>query len=127
MFQKSFFFTEVGEEINILNDGELSCAFFMSFLLVPFGLCDRIRATVKGIRKDLECAGWEEMGKEVRPRPGDVIIWDPSPSLSDAHQHVGLFLGAGKAISNSTALRTPQIHEWDCAPIAATYRNPKFS
>ncbi|MFA5736570.1 MAG: hypothetical protein WC893_00140 [Candidatus Paceibacterota bacterium] len=88
-----------GEEKDILEDGKLSCAFYVSSLLAIFGLIDRLHATVNGTITALEKAGWE---KTDDLKPGCVIVWDKPLDNSHNHQHIGFYLGNEMAISNST-------------------------
>ena len=61
-------------EIEVLGDGNLSCATFVSFVLKIFSLVPEIHTTVKETEKDLRRVGWHTIKK---PRPGAVIVYRP--------------------------------------------------
>ncbi|HNZ55621.1 MAG TPA: hypothetical protein PKN73_02785 [Candidatus Paceibacterota bacterium] len=88
-----------GVEQDILEDGNLSCAFYVSGVLAIFGLIDRLHTTVSGTVTALEKAGWQ---KTDNLKPGCVIVWDKPRDNSHNHQHIGFYLGDETAIANST-------------------------
>jgi len=90
---------------DILHNGDLSCAFFVSSLLVLFGLIQRIHTTVNGTLKDMEHCGWQRIKK---PKIGSILLWEAKSS----HKHLGFFMGKKKAISNSSKNRVPIKHHW---------------
>lgn len=98
-----------GGEKDILEDGKLSCAFYVSSLLAIFGLIDRLHATVNGTITALEKAGWE---KTDDLKPGCVIVWDKPRDNSHEHKHIGFYLGDKKAISNIWQEGKPNIHHF---------------
>ena len=90
---------------NIVEDGEHSCAYFITSLLHNLRLLDRMHATIKTTRPDLERHGWVLVRE---PKPGAVIIWEEQRG----HEHIGIYIQDEEAISNSTSLRVPKIHDW---------------
>lgn len=97
-----------GMRADILKDGDLSCAFFVSSLLHQFSLIARPHATVAGLERDLKASGWKlaEM-----PVPGAVLIWESVPQTDgEVHAHSGFFIGGDVAISNSYKEKTPIEH-----------------
>ena len=94
-----------GMKRDILKNGELSCAFFTSSVLVIFKLIKEIHSTVEGTIRDLEASGWKKIKK---PKIGSVLIWEESVG----HKHSGFYIGGGKAVSNSLQKRTPIVHHW---------------
>lgn len=99
---------------DILKNGELSCAFFVSSILIIFGLIKKIHCTVSSTIKDLKKSGWK---KSKKVKIGSVIIWEEK----QGHQHIGFYIGKNKAISNAFYLykkRTPFIHHF-------TYNNKR--
>ena len=98
-----------GKKTDILENGELSCAFFVSTILHNFDLIEKIHATVKSTVVDLEKKGWKPKNK---PAHGDVLVWE-SVIYPDGqqHTHIGFYIGSGKAISNSSKKKMPAIHE----------------
>lgn len=92
---------------DLLEDGDLSCAFFVSSILLTAGLINSAHATVNGCRRDLQSSEWQ---LTESPRPGDVIVW---PAGANGHQHIGFYLDASTAVSNSSTIRSPQRHSLD--------------
>ena len=89
---------------DIVEGGNLSCAYYVTSILVIFGLIDKPHSTVNGSVSALLTAGWSRI-KE--PQPGTVIVWGPD---QQSHQHIGFSIGANKAISNSSEKNIPHIH-----------------
>lgn len=103
-------FAEInGEYVDILRDGELSCAVFASSVVYQFQLIDRPHATVDGSVAALEAHGWHKIKKE---RAGCILIWEEKEFESESHKHMGFFVGEGRAISNSAIEKTPTMHDW---------------
>lgn len=120
---RNAYFEENGKKTDVLKNGKLSCAFFVSSVLKIFGLVSGVHATVKGTIRDMESNGWEKVSK---PKPGCVIEWEEK----NGHEHVGFYLGGNKAISNSTEKRVPMIHHWTYGnkrKVIAIYWNGKLN
>ncbi len=107
MFRNSFYRIG-GEERDILQNGKLSCAVFVSAVLYMFRLIKEMHATVDGFVKDMERCGWK---KTDDPEPGDVIVWEPAVSKDgSSHKHTGFYIGNKQAISNDSGLKCPIKH-----------------
>lgn len=98
-----------GKKKDILENGGLSCAFFVSSILVICDLIREIHATVGGTAKDLEKSGWVKIGK---PEIGSVIVWEAVDFGRGEHKHIGFYVGDGKAISNHHKKGFPVVHHW---------------
>ena len=96
-----------GEYRDITDGGDLSCAFFVSSVLLIFESIERVHATVVSTVKDMEKSGWEDAEE---PRPGDLIVWGAERSNERKHKHIGFFLGDDKVVSNSKNSRHPIEH-----------------
>ena len=97
-----------GKRKDILRDGELSCAVFVSSVLLMFGLIKRRHATIRGTLKDMKESGWYEISK---PRPGAVLLWEEQEfARGSRHKHLGFFFKNSKAISNCHWHRVPRTH-----------------
>ncbi len=108
MFQHSYLEDDNHIACDILNSGELSCAFFVTSILKMFDLISTQHATVASTLKDMESVGWIQIDK---PRIGSVIFWEPQMNSDGTlHGHVGFCVGDEEAISNSTSQHTPQRH-----------------
>jgi len=100
-----------GKKTDILQNGNLSCAFFVSSILVLFKLIKEIHATVDGTVKDLERSGCQKITK---PKIGSVIVWEKIDfGNKDFYKHIGFYIGNNKAIStNSFKKGQPTVHHW---------------
>ena len=99
-----------GVRRDITEDGDKSCAFFVSSVLSMFGLLHGSEVTVHRTLKAMKRAGW----KEIRsPRTGCVIVWK---EIRNGHgilrKHIGFYIGDGKAISNSSTRGVPVRHSY---------------
>ncbi len=108
MFRNLFIDLE-GKKIDATEDGNLSCAFFVSAVLHMFGYIKGIHATVNGTLKDMKESGWVVIDKPV---VGSVILWGESLD-SSGHRHVGFYVGEGKTISNNSKSKVPVEHDLD--------------
>ena len=97
-----------GKKIDITKNGELSCAFYVSSILLLFRFIKEGHATVDSTVKDLKQFGWKEIKK---PKMGSIIVWEKKDfGKSSAHKHIGFFIGNNKAVSNSDKLGYPALH-----------------
>jgi hypothetical protein len=113
-FRKLYYLID-GKKIEILRDGDLSCAFFVSAILTIAGLMGVVHTTVKHTVRDLKRRGWKPIKSPV---VGSVIVWAPKKFKSgETHRHIGFYLGGGKAVSNSSKKKSPQIHSWNFRPV----------
>lgn len=107
-----------GEKKDLLQNGQTSCAFFVSSVLLMFQsvslgikLISEMHTTVLSTVKDLKNSGWIEIGE---PKAGCILVWKEIDFNSGGiHNHIGFFIGNGKAISNSEKLGHPIEHNWD--------------
>ena len=107
---RNFYIRENGIEKDVLEDGGLSCAVFVSavlyfhnslleFLKKPHWI-KFTHANVGSTEKDMRENGWFEI-KELKP--GAVLIWDKKDGHNgEMHNHIGFFIGNDEAISNSS-------------------------
>ena len=106
---RSFYMHIGGKKVDVLNDGQLSCAFFVSSVLTIFGLIQRVHGTVDATIKDIEESGAKKVRK---PRIGSVIVWGKSERIAKTHRHIGFYVGNQQAISNLDDCGSPQNHDW---------------
>lgn len=105
---RNFHATVNGQEQDILRNGELSCAFFVSSILKTFSLISETHATVQGLVKDLEKNGWV---KTTEANPGDVLVWNEiTYPNGETHAHIGFYFGNDQAISTSSSHGIPTVH-----------------
>ena len=103
------------KQIDILENGNLSCAYFVSTILRHFMLIKKVHTTVKNTVLDMKKSGWKSLNK---PKIGSVLIYEEKyfPESGNRHIHIGFFVGNGKTISTSSKYRTPIIHGWQKEP-----------
>lgn len=108
---RNFYAKINGKKTDVAREGNLSCAFYVSSILLLFGFIKNIHATVDSTAKDLKKSGWAQIDK---PKVGSVLIWEELVSGNgDAHKHIGFFIGNNTAISNSSKLGYPIKHNWN--------------
>lgn len=98
-----------GRKKDILEDGDLSCATFVSAILLWFDLIKERHATVSGTLKDMKRAGWQKIKK---PKIGAVLHWEKAFIDNAWNEHIGFYIGTGKAISNNFKKKVPILHHW---------------
>lgn len=99
-----------GKKTDIMRNGELSCAFYVSSILALFKLVKEVHGTVEGTIKDLKKSGWKIIRK---PKIGSVIVWKEIDfGKDDIHKHIGFYIGNNQAISNNSKLGYPSKHHW---------------
>jgi hypothetical protein len=97
-----------GKRIDILRDGDLSCALFVSVLLHHFNLIESPHATVTGLVRDMERSDWVETDIIL---PGAVVVWKPAVQKSgEQHAHIGFVLDKMTAVSHSDTEKAPVEH-----------------
>lgn len=90
-----------GKEIDVLENGENSCAVFVSWILLTLELIKHPHASVFSTEKDLIASGWFQI-KDLKP--GAILIWEEKIGQYDGimHQHMGFCVNDDQAISNSS-------------------------
>ena len=113
-----------GKRQDIMRDGDLSCAFFVSSVLLGFSLVKSVHGTVDGTVKDIKSSGWKRI---KTPRQGCIIIWEPLPEKNgESHKHIGFYIGKGKAVSNDSKKGSPRIHPYNNRKVSTFYWNAKL-
>lgn len=104
---RNFYIENHGQKKDILEDGKLSCAFFVSSLLKQFNYIPEVHTTVDGLIEDLS-SNWKEISV-TDARPGDLLLWEKEGEYG----HIGFAISPDEAISNSTEKRAPHLHTHD--------------
>lgn len=107
--------TESNDIIDVLQDGNLSCAVFVSNILHMFsGLTKLINgphATITSTIKDMQNNGWYETSEL---KIGAVIHWEKVDfGITGYHEHIGFYVGNNKAVSNDYELGKISLHGHD--------------
>jgi hypothetical protein len=103
LFRNNYFFVD-GKSKDLLENGDLSCAFYVSSILYLLKLIKDIHTTVQGTIKDMQESGWYEIKK---PQKGAVILWDKNKK---GHYHLGFYWDKNKAVSNVSPKKSPNFH-----------------
>lgn len=106
MFRHNYALVD-GEQIDILQDGQLSCAFFVSFILRAFSLIQTLHARTGGTIADMETSGWRTTDD---PHTGDVVVWEEQQQKSGVFPHLGFYIDETTAISHRDTQGTPAVH-----------------
>lgn len=123
LFRHSYF-SQGTRTVDILKNGDLSCAFYVSSLLKIFGLVHSIHATVDGTVTDLLQSGWAPI---PAPTASCIIVWkERKGARGELHKHIGFSIGGGKAISNESKRGIPTIHPARYRPIERMFIHPRL-
>lgn len=107
---RNFYAVDNGVERDVLNDGDVSCAYFVSSITTMFGLSKSIHMTVESTIKDLEESGWAEIAKL---REGAILLWEPQDfGKKGSFTHIGFYIGDQKAVSTSLRTHSPTEYDW---------------
>ncbi len=104
LFRKLYFSID-GKVIDVLDDGDLSCAVFVSSILYLFNVITERHTTVKSTIEDIQKSGWYEIKK---PKAGAIIHWGfkkKDDGTQGKHHHLGFFIDTENAVSNSSDTR----------------------
>lgn len=105
---RHYFVIKNNKKIDILDNGKLSCAKFVSEVLLKFKLIKQAHVNVLSAVGDMKNSGWKK--KDVNDLEiGDVIVWKKNKS---GHYHIGFYMGGNRAISNSERFRSPKEHHF---------------
>ena len=106
---RNFYAKIENKEFDTLKNGGLSCAYFVSSILVMFRRLKKIHMTVDNTEKDLIKSGFREIDK---PKIGSILVWEGKKFGSEIHKHIGFYVGGSEAISNSSEKKSPQKHHF---------------
>jgi len=106
---RNLYLLQDNRKIDALNNGQFSCAVFVSWVLRIFYLIKEGHATVEGLMEDLKKSGWYEIKK---PKIGSILVWEEIFLNGTLNRHMGFYVGNKKAISNSRNKKTPVKHHW---------------
>lgn len=93
--------------VDVLKNGDLSCAYFVSGILVLYQLIDRAHFRLDGTIEAMQKSNWFLLGEPVS---GSIVVWNPIKQGETEHLHIGFSIGDGVAISNRSSLGVPGEH-----------------
>lgn len=108
LFRNFYVSSEDKGEFDALDDGDNSCAFFVSSILVIFKKLKGVHGTIESTIKDLRDSGWTEVEQS---KTGDVLVWEALLFDDGLKEHIGFSVGKGKAVSTSWEEKTPIEHD----------------
>ena len=98
-----------GVRKDILKDGLISCAYYVSNVCTVLGYLPRPHTTVDGLIVGLENNGWRRV--EQPTKPGEILVWEEATQAGgELHKHAGFYMGNDQAISHVDSDRTPSYH-----------------
>lgn len=111
---RRYFVWRQGQCEDILEDGQLSCAYYLSNILAKFGLIRSGHCTVKSTIRDMVIdSGWYPVNK---PGVGAALLWEPEfhPQSGRTTEHIGFYIFdfVNLAISHRDDIRAPRVHHW---------------
>jgi hypothetical protein len=94
---------------DVLEGGNLSCAYFVGTILRHFGLIGEWRTSVDGLVEEMKKSGWQEVGEPVI---GSVVVWEARVFRrgGEPHKHIGFYIGRGRVVSMSSKKGFPIAH-----------------
>ena len=128
MFRK--FYAKVnGKKLEVLRDGNYSCAIHITSILKIFSLIKDVQLTVHRAMDAMERAGWYEIKK---PKVGAIVVWAAKPAAADRGReydkaytptvrHMGFLISKTKAVHNSDTEKAPVIDDLHYRPIEKFY------
>lgn len=125
---RNLYLEKDGRKIDVTENGEMSCAYFVSNILLIWGLISQGHATIKSTIKDMLRSGWKKISINA-VRPGDVIVWEEKLSNRGRTRfHMGFYIGDEKTVSHADGKKAVALHNWTYnskRKITAVYRNEK--
>ncbi|MBN2094004.1 MAG: hypothetical protein JW740_01360 [Candidatus Zambryskibacteria bacterium] len=108
---RNVYFDVDGQKVDLTEDGNLSCAVFVSSILYLLKLIKDTHITVASTLKDMQNSGWFEIQE---PKLGCILVWEEK-DFGDGrkHKHLGFYVGDDKAVSNNPESGYPTEHDWD--------------
>lgn len=104
MFRNLYVIDKNAHEFDATENGNKSCAIYVTAVLKLFNKIDKLHATASGTYNYISnSANWL---KTDQPKSGDLIFWDKTDNSTG---HVGFFIN-NKAISNIDTTGNPQYH-----------------
>ena len=124
---RNFYAKVDGKKKDIMRNGDLSCAFFVSSVLVLFKLIKDGHGTVNSTVEDMKKSGWKVISK---PKIGSVIVWEKIVfENGESNKHIGFYVGNDMAISTNSNTGVIYSHHYTFdgkRKIESVFWNPKL-
>jgi hypothetical protein len=127
MFRNFYVQTADGQELDGMDGGSNSCAFYVSAVLTIVKRLSGVHGTVASVIRDLQQSGWVGAA-EKDLQAGDVIIWEPQEYEGKMQRHIGFYIGDGRAVSTSWTKKVVVEHDvsLDGRAIEQIFRQPNW-
>lgn len=115
LFRSAFFDDDKGQLVDILDDWDLSCAYFVSCILNIAGIINSVHCTVNWTLKAMENNGWikQEFTSIEEILVGSVILRENNFGKDWSHYHIWFYIWEGEAVSNCSSIRSICKHSAD--------------
>ncbi len=121
-------YKDTGKTVDILNDGEYSCAFFVSSILLIAGLMDKPHATVKSLKDIIGKSDKWNAVENSDIQPGDVVFYEKLKFENGTENaHVGFALDKSNAVSTSYETKVVAKHPVKNRKIEVVYRYSMYN
>lgn len=124
LFNSAFVrYKDTGEVKDIFNDGEYSCAYFVSSLLFLGEMLEKPSATVKNLRENINTdKNWQKINLDST-QAGDVVFYKKT-KFDDGTEnaHVGFVLNYNEAVSTDYKSKAVARHPLAIRPVVSVYR-----
>lgn len=128
LFNSAFVrYKDTGEVKDIFNDGEYSCAYFVSSLLFLGEMLKKPSATVKSLREDIDAdKNWQKVDLNST-QAGDIVFYEKT-KFDDGTEnaHVGFVLNSNEAVSTDYKSKVVARHPLAVRPAEVAYRYVNF-
>jgi hypothetical protein len=116
-------FKDSGKVVDILNNGEFSCAFFVSAILTLLQVLDRPHSTVKKLKELFDSdKNWHKVDIS-NIQAGDVVFYKKVKFKDGTENvHVGFVLNEQEAVSADYKKKKIVKHKLNKRPIEEIYR-----
>lgn len=95
------------DALDVIDDGDLACAYYVSSILHTFNLIDGgVHTTVVEIEHDLLQSGWSLVEE---PCPGAIVFW--GEKMGDdgrVHRHLGICTSDCMAVHHDAKTKSPK-------------------
>lgn len=111
MFRNFYVKGSGGKKVDVMRNGEVSCAFYVSSILATLRLIKHAHGRVDITIDDMILSGWRKIKS---PKLGSVLVWEKFDfGDGDPREHIGFYIGKKQAVSNDYKKRCPIVHSFN--------------
>jgi hypothetical protein len=112
MFRNFYIQNSDAIERDAVSDGSDSCAFYVSSVLTIFKKISGVHGTVASTIEDLHQSDWREVEASDK-KAGDIPVWEQVEISGQDFEHIGFYIGGGRAVSTSWTKKVVVEHSAD--------------